>query len=662
MQNILDMLNAEKCIEENVIHDMEKSDEEGEEFGETFSEIIVGNSKLEEDMEKHNILDMVFDDTFIKAESSPFRTFPDDKQEFLRKTNYVDLGKAIQQYRNGEIEERMLRILDIVVQHKYISIRQIWQMYLLKFGKYIKRDNLNKLLNRMAEKGLVVGFIVRSSIGETMYHTYCADYNGIRLYTALTSESTNWKRTDTLQKPYIIKRSLAKNQFLIAYLKYYDVDYKLQPKLMFTKDGGRELAVTPAIQLTFKLKEQLDSIVFLVETIRTYQGWEEDYSEKLIRYGQYMKSVEDTQTLKKYYIIICAESTEQVGEAAQVFYKLRHVKKIQELRNVKLFYTYDLELLDNHIEKSLLDNLRSLEYSYEKKVWEECHLDFEFEKKDWHNIEFEIEEFQKNRVADVLEEFDSEEIEIEELGNDKQKLAKSIYYVVKKQGWDFPQSITRLAIPLKVMGIDYKKLGYRRLKELFEDLSEFYTISYKSPTEMMINYTDELFSVSGDLDLDEKVENNTDIEEKSNDNQKANICLDYTENIKRNIISDYFMLDIESRHEQKKEFVNDVFCFRNWDMSVALIIKMVHNYDLSKDGWLNILAFSYYLAKKENRVIQNKSQNYMCFDTGLLTYDREKIFLLAKRNYREKPVWILEGLSTVNSKVLGEILKKEFDL
>lgn len=366
MQNILDMLNTENCVEEDVIYDIEGIDGESVDFEKALLEIDANN--LEEDSENHNnILTMIFDDTFIKAESSPFRTFPDDKQEFLRKTNYVDLGKAIQQYRNGEIEERMLRILEIIVQHKYITTRQIWQMYLLKFGKYIKRDNLKRLLNRMAEKGLVVGFIVRSSMGQSLYHTYCADYNGIRLHTALTSESINWKRTDTLQKPYIIKRSLAKNQFLIAYLKYYDVDYKLQPKLMYTINGGREMAVTPAIQLTFKLKEQLDSIVFLVETIRTYQGWEEDYSEKIVRYGQYMKSVEDTQTLKKYYIIICAESQEQVKETAQVFYRLRHVKKIQELRDVRLFYTYDLELLDNHIETCLLDNLRSLEYSYEKK-------------------------------------------------------------------------------------------------------------------------------------------------------------------------------------------------------------------------------------------------------------------------------------------------------
>ena len=89
---------------------------------------------------------------------------------------------------------------------------------------------------------------------------------------------------------------------------------------------------------------------------------------------------------------------------------------------------------------------------------------------------------------------------------------------------------------------------------------------------------------------------------------------------------------------------------------------MTHVYDLNQDGWLNILAFAYHMAKSEKRVKQNLSKTYICFDTGLLTFNDEKIYLLAKKNYREKPEWILEGLSTANSKVLGEILKEEFKL
>lgn len=648
------MFNTEKKVVEDAIYTIRNTDQQDDDLVEMSER---EQSYLEEGNvgeDKKEILSLMFDDTFIKAETSPFKTYPDDKQEFIGRIKYVDLGKVIQQYRNGEIDERMLHILDIVVHHGYINTRQIWQMYLLKFRSYIKRINLKKLLNRMAEKGLVVEFVIDSSIGNTNYHIYCADYNGVRLYTALTSESVNWKRTDILQKSYIIKRSLAKNQFLIAYLKYYDVEYKLQPKLMWNDEKGHETAVVPAMQLTFMLKEQLDSIVFLVEVIRTYKGWEEDYSKKLIRYGQYMKSVEDTQALRKYYIIVCAETPEQVKEAAQLFYELQHIKKIAELRNIKLFYTYDLELLDTHFEKSLLDNLRSLEYSYEKKAWGECRLDFDFQKRDWHSIEFEIEKVQVEEKSNVIEEFCGEE-----LLADKRKLSVQIYKIVEMQGWKFPQSITRLAIPLKMLGVDYKAMGYKRLKELFEDISKFYTIYHTSPTEMMVDCTEELKSSLKNTDS-----------EKKNENQE--IEYDYEDSIsgietknnrgKKDIVIDYFANGILNNREWRKSLLNDIYCFRNLEKSVALLTKMTHVYDLNQDGWLNILAFSYCRAKSEKRVKQNLSGTYICFNTGLLTFNNEKIYLLAKKNYREKPEWILEGLSTVNSKVLGKILKKEFKL
>lgn len=597
-----------------------------------------------ESLEEHiEILDYVFDDSSVKPDTSPFMTYPDDKQEFIGKTSYVDLGKTIQQYRNGEINERMLSILEIIIQHKYISTRQIWQMYLLKYGIYIKRNNLKKLLNHMSEKHLLVEFVIQSSIGETKYHIYCADYNGVRLYTALTSGITDWKKTDTLQKPYIVKSSLAKNQFLISYLKHYDIEYKLYPKLNWIDEKKHELSIVPTMQLTFKVKEKLDRIVFLVEVIRTYKGWDEKYSEKLIRYGKYMKSVEDTQDLKKYYIIVCAESQEQIGKAAELLYKLRHVNYISELRNINIFYTHDLELLDSNIKKTLLDNLRSYEFNYEKKLWEECHLDFEIEQRDWHNLEFKVEKIQQESCV--------AKVDIKnETPNYNHDLPVEIYKIVKSNGLKFPQSITRLAPLLKSNGIDYKEMGYKKLKELFEGISEYYSIYFDIPTEMMVNCSRKLNDLIDNLGL----------EDQNCEEHAYNLQGNNNDTNEKNIIEKYFFNGIKSNNEHKKIFIGDIYCFKNWDVTVALIIKMTHINDLSREGWLNILSYSYYLANKEERVLINTSNTYMAFDTQLLTFDGKKIYLLAKNNYRQKPNWLLEGLTTANSKVLGEILRNEF--
>lgn len=638
MQSILDMLNKK------IGHVVEDAEEQGEskdvsiELKENMEKPEEDAEKPEEDAEKleglteeerSEILKGIFDDSFIQAENSPFMTYPDDKLDFLENKNCVDFGKIMQQYRNGEIDEKTQRILEIIVCHKYISIRQIWQMYLLKFGLYIKRDSLKKILERMADKGLIVGFRVKSSVGNANFYIYCPDYNGVRLYTALNPKKIDWKRTDTIPKTYTVKRSLAKNQFLISYLKYYDIDYELQPKLMWTEKRGKEAAVVPALQITFHFKGKSESIVFLIEIIRKYHDWEKDFLEKLIRYGQYMQYIEDTRVLKKYYIVICAESTDHVTDAVSIFYDSQYVKKTPELQDMKLYYTYDLQLLDHHYEKSLIDNLQNFEYNSGTGKWEKGSLGVNFEKKDWHNIEFKMEKMQ----TETLPAFGKK------VSADKKKLAIQIYNIVMNRGERFPQSVTQLAIPLKAYGIDYKELGYRRLKELFEDIVDYYTINYENPTVMMVDCTAKLREImeNGDQEPDEEGED-------------------------ENVIAKYFSEGVLNSRKWRKDFTENIFCFKNWEMTSALLTKMTHMSDLSQDGWLNVIAFSYHLAENKNRIMLNEAGTYICFDTGLKTFGGETMYLLAKKNHRELPEWVLEGISTVDSRVLGERIKAEFGI
>ena len=102
------------------------------------------------------------------------------------------------------------------------------------------------------------------------------------------------------------------------------------------------MAVKPALQMKFDIQDSMDSIVFLVEVIRTYDGWEEDYIKKLIRYGQYLKSVEDTQSLKKYYIVVCAESEKQVNDVINIYYDLKTRKQVSEVLGIQICYTCDI--------------------------------------------------------------------------------------------------------------------------------------------------------------------------------------------------------------------------------------------------------------------------------------------------------------------------------
>ena len=617
--------------------------------------------------EKEEILTNVFSDRMIKATESPFRTFSDDKQEFEGNVPFVELRRVIQQYQNGEITERMLKLLDIIIQHRNITSRQIWQMYLLKYGKYIKRNHLTKTLNHMVEKGLITQFKIVSSVGKSNYFVYSPEYNGIRLYSALESESINWKKTDMIQKPYNIKRCLAVNQFLIAFLKNYEMSYRIQGRLAWSKGNGLEDngAVKPALELTFKQADEngLENIVFLVEVVRKYQGWKEQFTEKLERYGKYLKSVEDTQVLKQYYIIVCAESEEQLADVIQLFYQAVHVKHVPALKDSMLYLITDMDLLDGNIEEDLLYNLQGMEYDYGKKKWVDHCPDFEIPKKNLHELEVE---------ADIIRNEEKTGAELPSdmhypADDDKEKLALRICHVIHEAGLEFPVSVTRIAVPLKASGIDYKQAGYKRLKNMFDDLLPYFEQQYLSPTELMITQTEEFLQKHKQKEQEtseNKLKEEQETDRHGDSEPRINSPEGQSDDGKRkkdvsslDIIEKYILYGMAGKRKWNQQFRSKFFV-KNWDMTVALLNKMTQNYDFSTEGWKNIIAYSYQEARTEGTIMQ--SGKYMCFNTGIQTYSYDRIFMVAEKNVRVSPEYVLVGISTANSKVLGEIIKKEF--
>lgn len=598
------------------------------------------------------ILVSMFDDSSINAEKSPFMTYPDDQQIFTEKTVYTDIAKTIQLYRNGDINDQMIRLLGIIIDHKYISSRQIWQMYLFKYGLYIKRDSLNKILNRMLARNLIVRFKICSSVGEYNSYIYCPEYNGIRLYSTITSENRNWRKTDSIQKSYIIKRSLANNQLLIAFLKHYVFEYKIQPRIEWRTQTGKEMAIVPSLQIIFKTGNKTNDVVLLVEVIRTYSGWKENFSEKLIRYGQYLKSIEDTQELRKYYIVVCVESIEHEKELVEYYYEIKHMQKISEIQTIKLYYIHDLALLDKCSDEEITNRLKCLEYSYDNKSWNKESLEEDFQKKDWHNIDFKVEKIESSGVSNPTMKFIPEDF-------DKEEISIRICRIMEMVNLSFPVAITKLSIPLRVNGVDYNNLGYRKLKNLFVDLSDYFMLTFSSSMETMVDVTEKLDSLIKAHGIFENV--NEDIElyhskTTQNDTSEQQNCSRSCDSI----LLDYFREGILSKRNWKRVLSNDIYCFKNWEYCVSLLTKMTSIYDINSNGWLNILSYSYALNKNDNKLLFNLNNDIMCYDTGLCSQHNLPIYMLSKLNYKKNPKWLLWGFATTQSKKFGYILKNEF--
>ena len=226
-------------------------------------------------------------------------------------------------------------------------------------------------------------------------------------------------------------------------------------------------------------------------------------------------------------------------------------------------------------------------------------------------------------------------------------LAVQIYNAVIQQGYQFPELMVRMAQILKKAEINYKEWGYAKLRSLFKDLSYFYSVHEESPVQQTITCTDALLDI-----INGKKSKSVNV------NPKQEVSFD--QNVKeQNIFYKYFMDRMNSDKDWAGVLRNDIFCYRNWSMTVKVLENMTHINDLSEIGWYNFIAYVYSQAKNSNTILKNRTGSYMGFCIELNSFTDEKIYLIAKLNNRENPKWILEGLATASSRRLGEILRDE---
>lgn len=650
MSSILDKLNHGVQEEEKELADSKMSE------------------KIEfvEKIENHDeILEEVLGDSRISSEESPFQIYPDDKRVDMSKENIPDFREIVKEYRAGEIDTRVMNILNIIMCHGYITTRQIHQLYLLILKKYIKRDHLLNLLTRMVEKGLIAEYKCESAIGSPNGYSFYVDYNGARLYKTQYGKNILWNRENVIAQIQKMKRNFAANQLLIACLKHYDFQYEVKPKFEW-KDHNVLKAVRPMLQMIFTSKENMGKTVFLVEVIRKFCGWENEYREKLVRYGQYFNSIKETQKLNKYYLIVCAESDEHIFEAIRIRYNWEVECINSDTKEINIYYTHDLKLLDHHIEKSPLNDMRAFSYNYETMKWNERYFSENFEEHDWHNMSFTLEEIPTQKHT----------VEHQKGENEKEKLALQIYQIVRGEGDTFPIDGVKLAPLLKKNNLDYADFGYKSLKSLIISLSEYYEIFYDSNIRMFVDCVKK--TMNDDIDEEREREPNdegglNEIEDlkhrKIIENKDMLVSRDEIEEsvsahkTSGDAIINYFRYGFTNRKKWVNEFTKDIFWNNRSDVIVTALNRLIKNYDISMQGWLDIIAYCYCQEKGQCKIIkdENSDTKRICFDMHLCTFKGEKIYFIAKENWYKNPQWVTEGVATISSRVLGEEVKKMID-
>ena len=289
------------------------------------------------------------EDEEIKTKVSPFAIREGEIKTFDGKDGYVSMNQIVRKIDIGHINDIHFAILDLVNEFEFITSRQIYQMLEIKGMDLKSQDKLNNKLEQLVKSKILTRYYFNSEEGKGIYRIYCMEKMGKYLLTSREKEC-KWQPSDNTKPVAMIKKRLAGNQVLIAYLrkvKAFD-NFVVKPTLTAKMTGKTFKATGGSVKITKNKK----SIEFLFEVIRREDDWKKKLIEKMrLKKDFYENFVTGDSGFSNIpQLILVCEDDRHMAET----FKEIVLNKV-EIPKIKLYFTTDLRQNEETLESTLVE-------------------------------------------------------------------------------------------------------------------------------------------------------------------------------------------------------------------------------------------------------------------------------------------------------------------
>ena len=290
------------------------------------------------------------EDNQIKAEVSPFAIRKGEIKTFDGQDGYVSMNQVVHKINIGHITDIHFAILYLVNEFEFITSRQLMQMLQIKGYDIKSQDKLNSKLESMIKCKILTRYYFNSDEGKGIYRIYCLEKMGKYLLDTRDDVECKWQPSDNTKPVAMIKKRLAGNQVLIAYLKKVKVfdGYIVKPVLRaktlgkIFKPSGGEVTLTKSNK----------SIQFLFEVVRREPDWQNKIVDKMKFYKDFYDNFipMDSGFKSLPQLILVCEDEKHMAEVFREF-----VTHNVNFSKINLYYTTDLRQNDEALDKSLTE-------------------------------------------------------------------------------------------------------------------------------------------------------------------------------------------------------------------------------------------------------------------------------------------------------------------
>ena len=307
-------------------------------------------------------------DNEIKATVSPFAIREGEIKTFDGKDGYVSMNQIIHKINIGHINDIHFKILEIVNEFEFITSRQIMQLLEWKGIDVGSQDKLNNKLEQLVKSKILTRYYFSSEEGKGIYRIYCLEKMGKYLLNS-RGVDCKWQPTDNTKPVPMIKKRLAGNQTIIAYLRKVKAFDSYVPKPSINaKMAGKIFKATGG---SVKLTKNGKAIQFLFEVVRREEDWEKKLVDKMKLYqdfyGNFVQGDSGFSSMPQL-IIIC-EDEKHMAET----FKTIVVNKV-EIPQLKLYFSTDLRQNEETLDKTLVEFKKDEETNKYKLVNVEVKL------------------------------------------------------------------------------------------------------------------------------------------------------------------------------------------------------------------------------------------------------------------------------------------------
>ncbi len=288
------------------------------------------------------------EDNEIKTKISPFTVRTGEIKVFDGKDGYVSMNQIMQKIDQGIITEIHFKILELLNEFEFLTSRQIYQLLVIKNIKIKDQDKTTNKLEQLVKSKIITRYYFSSSEGKGIYRIYCLEKMGKYLLNSREIES-KWKQTDNAKPVEMIKKKLAGNQMIIAYMRKVKSlkSYELKP-MITAKVHAKIFKPIAKVSLTYN-KRDFD---FAYEVIRREENWTSELLTRIDLWKDFFDNfvIGDSGFTQLPQLVFICEDDKHMAEV----FKTLVINKVQ-IDKIRFYYTTDTKQNEDSLENSLYE-------------------------------------------------------------------------------------------------------------------------------------------------------------------------------------------------------------------------------------------------------------------------------------------------------------------